>query len=200
MKHLTLKQLELSISPIRQSLEQSEEDLLQQGSRGSTMGDNNNNNTKMDATIATFYFPIGDIRGEAHMKNIPLSSLPFFQGMTVEDPDTFLFEFDVLYRSCDYVSDAQKLKLFLVTLKGATLQWFMGLGSASIQTWGDMKETFLSKYQDYCRTRDLREEIFRMTQKEDESLDDYVERFLYNLQRSKHSDLDQEILKTMFIR
>jgi len=55
------------------------------------------------------------------------------------------------------------------------LRWFMVLSSASIQTWNEMKETFLSKYQDYCRTRDLREEVFRMIQKEDESLEDYVE-------------------------
>lgn len=58
------------------------------------MGDknkNNNNNNKTDATITTFEFPISDIRGEAPMKNIPLSFLPFFQGMIVEDPDTFLF-------------------------------------------------------------------------------------------------------------
>lgn len=76
------------------------------------MGDNNKNNTKTNATVTTFEFPIGDIRGKAPMKNIPLSSLPSFQGMNIEDPNTFLFEFDVLWRSYDYVSDAQKLKLF----------------------------------------------------------------------------------------
>lgn len=141
----------------------------------------------------------GDIGGEAPMKNIPLSSLPSFQGMTVEDPDTFSFEIDVLCRSYDYISDAQKLKLFPATLKGVALRWFMGLGFASTRTWNDMKETFLSKYQDYCRTKDLKEEVFKMSQKEDESLEDYVEWFHYNLQRSKHSDLDHEILKTIFI-
>jgi len=83
--------------------------------------------------------------------------------MTVEDPDTFLFEFNVLCRSYDYTLDAQKMKLILATLKGETLRWFMGLGSATIQTWGDMKDTFLSKYQNFCQTRDLREEIFKMT-------------------------------------
>lgn len=164
------------------------------------MGDNKDKNAKTDATITTFEFPIGDIRGESPMKNIALSSLPSFQGMTVEDPDTFLFEFDVLCRSYDYTSDAQKLKLFPITLKGETLRWFMGFGYASIRTWNDMKEMFLSKYQDYCRTGELREEIFRMTQKKDESLEDYVERFHYNLQRSKNNDLDQEILKTIFIK
>lgn len=63
------------------------------------MGDNHNKNTKTDVTVTSFQFPIGDIRGEAPMKNIPLSSLPLFQGMTIEDGNTFLFEFDVLCRS-----------------------------------------------------------------------------------------------------
>lgn len=120
--------------------------------------------------------------------------------MVVEDPDTFLFEFDVLCRSYDYTLDAQKLKLFPATLKGASLRWFMGLGSSTIRTWNRMKETFISKYQDYCRTKDLREEIFRITQKEDEILEDYVERFCYNLQRSKFNNLTPEVSKTIFIR
>jgi len=62
-----------------------------------------------------------------------------------------------------------------------------------------MKETFLSKYEYYYRTRDLREEVFKMMQKEDESLEDYVEWLHHNWQRSKHVDLDHEILKTIFI-
>jgi len=96
------------------------------------MGDNNDNNAKTYVIVTIFEFPIGDIKGEAPMKNIPLSSLPSFQGMTMEDLNTFLFEFDVLCRSYDYISNAQKLKLFHATLKGAALRWFMGLGSASI--------------------------------------------------------------------
>ena len=139
------------------------------------MGDNNkNNNENTDATITAFEFPISDIRSESPMKNIPLSTLPSFQGLIVEDPHTFLFEFDVLCRIYDYTSDVEKLKLFPATLKGATLRWFMGLGSTTTRTWGEMKTPFLSKYQVYCQTN-LREEIFRMTQKEEETLEDYVE-------------------------
>jgi hypothetical protein len=44
-----------------------------------------------------------------------------------------------------------------------------------------MKPTFLTNYQDYCRTRDLKDEIFQMTAKENESLEEYVEIFQYNL-------------------
>ena len=66
-------------------------------------GNNNNNNDNIstDATITTFEFAISDISGESPMKNIPLSTLPSFQGMTIQDPNTFLFEFDVLCRSYD---------------------------------------------------------------------------------------------------
>jgi len=72
---------------------------------GLELGDNNDNDTKTYATVTIFEFPIRDIRGEAPIKNIPLSSLPSFQRMIVEDPDTFLFEFDALCRSYDYILD-----------------------------------------------------------------------------------------------
>jgi len=107
------------------------------------MGDNN---AKIDITTTTFEFPIRNIRIEAPMNNIPISSLPSFQGMIMEDPDTFLFEFDVLCISYDYTADAQTLNLFPTTSKGAALRLFIGLGSTSISTWNDMKETYLSKY------------------------------------------------------
>jgi hypothetical protein len=57
----------------------------------------------------------------------------------------------------------------------------MGLGGNSIPSWDAMRQAFLKKYQDYFQARDLRGEIFKMAQKEDESLEDYVERFQYNL-------------------
>jgi len=44
------------------------------------------------------------------------------------------------------VFDAQKLKIFLATLKGITLRWFMGLGGKSISSWDKMKKAFLEKY------------------------------------------------------
>jgi hypothetical protein len=75
--------------------------------------------------------------------------LPNFHGLSKEDPDTFLFEFNILCRSYSYVSDAQKLKLFLATLKNATLQWFMGLGKDRIYSWDQMMKKFLDKYQEY---------------------------------------------------
>ena len=68
------------------------------------------------------------------MKNISPSILPDFHGLRNEDPETFLFEFEVLCRSYDYLLDTQKLKLFPTTLKDATLKWSMGLGAHTIRT------------------------------------------------------------------
>jgi len=139
-------------------------------------------------------FPILDPTTIVQMKNIPPSELPNFHGMVTEDPENFLFEFDVLCRSYDYSNDAQKFKLFPTTLKDATFCWFMGLGGNTIKNWDDIHKSFLTKYQDYCTVRDLREEMFKMAQKENESLEDYLERFHYNAKRAKQNHLELETL------
>ena len=69
-------------------------------------------------------FPIEDIDINVHMKNIH----PY-----------------VFCRYYNYLIDTQKLKLFPVTLKDKTLQWFMGLGTNSIRSWHDMRTLFLEK-------------------------------------------------------
>ena len=65
----------------------------------------------------TFEFPIQPPKYNSPIKNIPHSALPIFRGVTTEDPNMFLFEFDVLYNSYDCQNDAQKLNLFPPTLK-----------------------------------------------------------------------------------
>lgn len=69
----------------------------------------------------TFEFPIKYLNTIIQMKNIPLSTLPNFHGLSKKYPNTFLFEFDVLYRSYDYSTYEQKLKQFPTTLKDAGL-------------------------------------------------------------------------------
>jgi len=52
----------------------------------------------------------------------------------------------------------------------------MGFPRDNITTWAEMQQSFNEKYRDYCRSKDTKEEIFRMTSGEDESLEDYDER------------------------
>jgi hypothetical protein len=77
------------------------------------------------------------------MKNIPLSLLPTFRGMSIEDPYLFLFEFEILCRSYNYSNDAQKISLFPATMNDSTLRWFMRLGENTILSWDQLKDTFL---------------------------------------------------------
>jgi hypothetical protein len=131
--------------------------------------------TFMSPTTSTIEFPIGNLGVGVPTKPIPLATLPNFHGLVSEYLDTFLFEFDIVCQGYDYTMEAQKLKKFPSTLKGTTLQWFMGLGGSNISTWDDMRTTFLEKYQDYCKSHNIKEELFKFTQKEDESLEDCVE-------------------------
>ena len=73
------------------------------------------------AHIATFEFPIKDLAGVTQMHIIPPSSLPNFHGLKNKDPDTFLFQFEILCRGYDYCTSDRTLKVFPLTLKGVAL-------------------------------------------------------------------------------
>lgn len=76
----------------------------------------------------------------------------------------------------------------------------MGFGGKTITSWENMKHTFLERYRDYYRSTNQGEEIFKMFQKEEEILEEFIEPFQYNLQRSKHKDLDKDVLKMILIQ
>ena len=67
---------------------------------------------KKDAEVVTFEFPIRDSRGVAPTKIIPPHVLPNFHGLENEDPDAFLFQFDVLCRAYGNCANDQKLNVF----------------------------------------------------------------------------------------
>jgi len=50
-------------------------------------------------------FPVRETNGDVRMKSVSPSILCHLHGLTSEDPDTFLFEFIVIYRTYDYTSD-----------------------------------------------------------------------------------------------
>jgi len=78
----------------------------------------------------------------------------------------------------------------------------MGLGGGVINNWNQMKESFLKKYQDYCRCRELKDEIFQMVARPNEKLEEYVECLQYNLQRSPYATLPlpENVLKMTLIK
>ena len=136
-------------------------------------------------THPTFSFPLPSLIRNANLKNIPTTTLLKSYGLLIEYPNTFLFEFNILCHSFDYKTDAHKLKLFPATLKESVLWWFMGLGANATSTWDEMQTLLLQKYKEYCKGNDPRgDDIFWISQKEDETLEDYVSRFLYTPQEN----------------
>ena len=63
-----------------------------------------------------------------------------------------------------------------------------------------MKHVFLEKYQEYCNTKDKREELFKMVQRDDESLEAFVESILYNVQRAGQTNMGLHLLKIILLR
>jgi len=78
----------------------------------------------------------------------------------------------------------------------------MGLGGVTLNDWDQMKIAFLKKYQDYCISRELKDEIFQMVARPSETLEEYVEQLQYNLQRSPYATLPfpDNVLKTTLIK
>lgn len=75
----------------------------------------------------------------------------------------------------------------------------MELPGNSITTWVQMKKAFNNKYQDYCRSKDTKAEIFRMTIGSGDSLEDYEERFQLSYKMVRCT-LDPESLKLDLLR
>ena len=76
----------------------------------------------------------------------------------------------------------------------------MGLGETTTRTWDDMRTSFLRKYQDYYKPKNSQHDIFKIQQLEDEIPEDYLERFIYTLHKSKHHDLREDAVRTLFLK
>ena len=79
------------------------------------------------------------------------------------------------------------------------LHWFMSLGGETVTMWDQMKQVFLEKYQEYNNTKDKIEELFKMVQKDEESLEDFVERLMYNVQRARQTNMGLDVLKIILL-
>ena len=61
----------------------------------------------------------------------------------------------------------------------------MGLGANVVGTWDKMKNLFLDKYKEYHKaTGSSGDYIFKISQKEEETLENYVSCLLYILQKN----------------
>lgn len=110
-----------------------------------------------------------------------------------------MFEFVIVWMTYDYTIDEKKFKLFPSTLKDVALCWFMSLKGDNITSWEQMKQYFNNKYLDYYRARDTRDDIFRIIQRVDESLEDFEEILHFSYRRAHNITLDIDFLKLVLL-
>lgn len=89
-------------------------------------------NIALETQTLTIVYHIVDQWANTPMRAIPLQNIPNFHGMAYKDPNTFMFEFDVLCRGLrlSIYHSPSEIELFHSTLKGATLCYFLGLGGS----------------------------------------------------------------------
>lgn len=77
----------------------------------------------------------------------------------------------------------------------------MALGANAAGTWDEMQALFLDKYKEYCKASSSRgDDIFIISQKEEETLEYYVSCFLYTLQNNPQHMLSKDSQKLVFLR
>jgi hypothetical protein len=75
----------------------------------------------------------------------------------------------------------------------------MILGRGVVHTWATMQTKFLEKYKEYCKIGRKGDDIFRIQQKEDGSLEDYISRFMFSLKKNSDHTLNEESHKLFFL-
>jgi hypothetical protein len=96
-----------------------------------------------------------------------------FGGSAQEDASMHLHDFIEI---CDMQkfknveNDVLKLKLFPFSLRGKSKEWLYSLPTASIKSWGDLKEAFIKKYYPPVKFLQNRNSILSFRQNENEQV------------------------------
>ncbi|XP_040361822.1 uncharacterized protein LOC121049222 [Rosa chinensis] len=135
------------------------------------------------------------------LKSGLLHCLPTFHGLSMEDPNQHLMEFQFICTSMKpQGADEQilKLKAFPFSLADKAKQWLYELPSGRIASWADMMKAFLEKYFPTSRIIMLRKKISGIQQGQDESYAEYYERFKSLITQCPQHGMKDETLLTCF--
>ncbi|XP_051133001.1 uncharacterized protein LOC127252731 [Andrographis paniculata] len=125
-------------------------------------------------------YPTVDSNSIFELKSGLIHLLPFFHGLSGEEPHKHLQEFDVVCTSMKpqgVTEDQIKFCVLTFPLKDTAKDWLFNLTSGNVITWTDMKRKFLEKYFPASQVAIMRKEICGMTQRTGESLFEYWDRF-----------------------
>ncbi|KAM2492501.1 hypothetical protein PS1_044028 [Malus domestica] len=138
---------------------------------------------------------------EFELKSSLLHHIPKFHGLSMEDPNKHLKEFEVVCSSMTPVNvdgSILKMKAFPFSLMDKAKDWLYELALGTVTSWESMKKAFLEKFFPTSRIILLRKKISGIQQEEGESFPTYYERFKSLVASCPQHQMKEELLLQYF--
>ncbi|KAM2617516.1 hypothetical protein TB1_033901 [Malus domestica] len=138
---------------------------------------------------------------EFELKSSLLHHIPKFHGLSMEDPNKHLKEFEVVCSSMTPVTvdgSILKMKAFPFSLMDKAKDWLYELAPGTVTSWESMKRAFLEKFFPTSRIILLRKKISGIQQSQGESFPSYYERFKSLVASCPQHQMKEELLLQYF--
>ncbi|KAM2086763.1 hypothetical protein ACFX1R_024265 [Malus domestica] len=142
-----------------------------------------------------------DKTAEFELKSSLLHHIPKYHGLSMEDPNKHLKEFEVVCSSMTPVNvdgSILKMKAFPFSLMEKAKDWLYELAPRTVTSWESMKRAFLEKFFPTSRVILLRKRISGIQQEEGESFPTYYERFKSLVASCPQHQMKEELLLQYF--
>ncbi|CAN6570893.1 unnamed protein product [Malus baccata var. baccata] len=138
---------------------------------------------------------------EFELKSSLLHHIPKFHGLSMEDPNKHLKEFEVVCSSMSPVnvdSNILMMKAFPFSLLEKAKDWLYELAPGTVTSWESMKRDFLEKFFPTSRVILLRKKISGIQHGQGESFPSYYERFKSLVASCPQHQMKEELLLQYF--
>ncbi|CAN6583893.1 unnamed protein product [Malus baccata var. baccata] len=138
---------------------------------------------------------------EFELKSSLLHHIPKYHGLSMEDPNKHLKEFEVVCSSMTPINvdgSILKMKAFPFSLLEKAKDWLYELAPGTVTSWESMKRAFLEKFFPTSRVILLRKMISGIQQEEGESFPTYYERFKSLVASYPQHQMKEELLLQYF--
>ncbi|KAM2145428.1 hypothetical protein ACFX1R_048976 [Malus domestica] len=142
-----------------------------------------------------------DKTAEFELKSSLLHHIPKYHGLSMEDPNKHLKEFEVVCSSMTPVNvdgSILKMKAFPFSLMERAKDWLYELTPGTVTSWESMKRAFLEKFFPTSRVILLRKRISGIQQEEGESFPTYYECFKSLVASCPQHQMKEELLLQYF--
>ncbi|CAN6697728.1 unnamed protein product [Malus baccata var. baccata] len=142
-----------------------------------------------------------DKTAEFELKSSLLHHIPKYHGLSMEEPNKHLKEFEVMCSSMTPINvdgSILKMKAFPFSLMDKAKDWLYELTPGTVTSWESMKRAFLEKFFPTSQVILLRKRISGIQKEEGESFPTYYERFKSLVASCPQHQMKEELLLQYF--